>query len=76
MSSSKLTLTLLNLMIFSLGCFENNNPLDENGTNYTPPKITINEDSSNFKDQDTIHFDSVVIALTGNREQSITTESK
>ena len=71
MGKKFMLVTLLNLMIFSLGCFENNNPLDENGTNYTPPKITINEDSSNFKDQDTIHFDSVVIALTGNREQSI-----
>lgn len=71
MGKKLIFVTLLNMMIFSLGCFVNNNPLDENGTNYTPPKITINEDSSSFKNQDTIHFDSVVIALTGNREQSI-----
>lgn len=62
---------LLNLMVFSFSCFKNDNPLDENGINYTPPKITINEEASSLKNQDTVHFDSIKIALTGNREQSI-----
>jgi hypothetical protein len=63
--------TMLSLAMFSFSCYENNNPLDENGTNYIPPKITINEDASSVKNLDTVHFDSVVIVLEGNHELSL-----
>ena len=64
-------ITFLILMVLSSGCFKNDNPLDENGTNYLPPKITLRNEASSFKNQDTIHIDSVYIALSGNRKQSI-----
>lgn len=63
--------TMLSLAMFSFSCYENNNPLDENGTNYLPPKITINEDASSVKNLATVHFDSIVIVLEGNHERSL-----
>jgi hypothetical protein len=42
--------------------YENHNPLDENGTNYIPPKITINEDASSVKNLDTVHFSIVIVS--------------
>ena len=63
--------TMLSLAMFSFSCYENNNPLDEHGTNYIPPKITINEDASSIKNLATVHFDSIVIVLEGNHERSL-----
>ena len=62
--------TLLSLVLFAFSCFENDNPLDENGINYTPPEIIINENSSSIRNRDTTHVDSIFVALAGNREES------
>lgn len=74
MEKGYLVLLLLQCMAFPLSCnFGRNNPFDEGGPNFIPPQITINEEASGFKNQDTIHFDSVNIVVVGNREQCIFT---
>lgn len=74
MEKGYLVLLLLQCMVFPLSCnFGRNNPFDEGGPNFIPPQITINEEASGFKNQDTIHFDSVNIVVVGNREQCIFT---
>ena len=63
---------LVHLIVFPLSCaYERNNPIDEGGPNFIPPKITIDENTSSVKDQDTIHLDSITTVGIGNREQSI-----
>jgi len=59
-------------MVFPLSCaYERNNLLDEGGSNYIPPEIIIDEETSSVKDFDTIHIDSITVVLTGNHELSL-----
>jgi uncharacterized protein (TIGR02145 family)/uncharacterized repeat protein (TIGR02543 family) len=61
---------LCSVLFCTFSCYDRSNPFDEGGSNYIPPKITINEEASSVKNQDTVHFDSVTIVVAGNREQS------
>lgn len=63
---------VLHWMSLPLSCsFDRGNPFDEGGPNYVPPLIIINEKNSSIRNLDTIHFDTVTIALQGNREESL-----
>jgi hypothetical protein len=57
-------------MLISLCTFERNNPLDEGGTNYQPPEVTIERVDSSIINGDTIHFDTGTVVVTGNRAES------
>src|SRR5690554_80918 len=72
MKKRTLFLFILHLMVFPLSCaYERNNLLDEGGSNYIPPEIIIDEETSSVKDFDTIHIDSITVVLTGNHELSL-----
>ncbi|MBN2434865.1 MAG: InlB B-repeat-containing protein [Spirochaetes bacterium] len=51
-------------------CYEWDNPFDEDGTAYDSPKIDYSN-SSLLKQNDTIHFDTVVVTIVGNKPQSL-----
>jgi hypothetical protein len=61
---------IVSAMLISLCTFERNNPLDEDGTNYQPPKVTVESIDSSIVDGDTIHFDTGTVIVSGNRAES------
>jgi uncharacterized protein (TIGR02145 family)/uncharacterized repeat protein (TIGR02543 family) len=66
-----LTVTaIVSAMLISLCTFERNNPLDEDGTNYQPPKVTIESVDGSIMSGDTIHFDTGTVVVSGNRAES------
>jgi uncharacterized protein (TIGR02145 family)/uncharacterized repeat protein (TIGR02543 family) len=66
----KTVFAIVSAMLFSLCAIERNNPLDEDGTNYQPPKVTIESVESSITNGDTIHFDTGTVSVTGNRAES------
>jgi formylglycine-generating enzyme len=61
---------LLILIGATMSCtFINNNPLDESGSSYDPPRIAIDEQS--VHNGDTVYIDTVNLILLGNRPQSL-----
>ena len=72
MKKGYLFTVLVHLIVFPLTCaYQRNNPIDEGGSKFVPPQISINEDASSVKDLDTIHFDSITVVLEGNMDRSV-----
>ena len=69
---NKIILFLISIsMLLFLWCsIVRNNPLDEKGSDYVPPTITIDTLQSTISKGDTIHFDSIAVVLIGNTTQS------
>jgi uncharacterized repeat protein (TIGR02543 family) len=67
----KYMLLLLTAVVFSFSCYTSTNPLDEDGTSYVFPKIIYDDENCSLKELDTIHSDSIIISIMGNKDQSI-----
>lgn len=70
MTKHLITLLFTALLVFVYCKVERNNLLDERGEHYDPPMLEIDTSLTTVKADDTTHFDSITIALYGNKPES------